>query len=503
MNREPQSQRPLHSHFRISDFVLEVFAFLYIFAQSSSGSIHKLLLSVSECIYRGPGLPSDVNGTLLPTQPTSAHQDRIESCAMEMANRSTKAMEVPLEDLVLSLPVIELACSLAICVIVGGWSDVHGRKLHLVLAVVGALIKDVAALVFVLAKMPGWDVIYGVTIASGLLGSANLFTAGALCHVSDNSDYRSRTVRIGGLTFALYMGRSSAVFIERLWRPLVADSFARVTVAVVSAQLVLNLVCLLGVTMVVRESLRIVPGYNGSPVWNFVCMRQLKRVVLFTVRKRNTMGREFVLILCAVFLLARFVYCGEQEVWAEYLFRRFSWTYQGALMLGLQFVCEGVFTLLAVCVAQRLGFQDSTLAIAGAVSFMGASAVKAAALSGGTHGIAVVVGALSPLMTVAVLALLTKIIQPEEIGCLFANVAVLSIAAPMLANVAYWEVFSTTKTKVTEFIYLLSIIVGMLVSLFLVYIRRNLRIGSLGNLIQEEKVPLLRSHQPDFGAAIM
>ncbi|KAK8769290.1 hypothetical protein V5799_014249 [Amblyomma americanum] len=500
MNPAPQSR--LHSHFRASDFVLEFFAFLYIFAHSSSTSVHQLLLRISECIYRGSVLPEDVNSTF-PTPATTADQDRLDRCAASMANRSTRAEEVPLEDVMLSLPVIELACSLVICMVVGGWSDAHGRKLHFVLALLGALIKDLAALVFVLAKLPGRDVIYGVTIASGLLGSANLFAAGALCHVSDNSDYRSRTARIGGLTFALYVGRSASVFVERTWKPLLVDSFARTTVIVVSVQLVLNLVCLLAVTVVVRESMRIMPGYSGSPVRNFVCMRQLKGVVLLATRKRNTRGREFVLILCAVFLLARFVYCGEQGVWAEYLFRRFSWTHQASLMLGLQYVCEAVFTLLAACLAQRLGFQDSSLAIAGAISFMGASAVKAVALTGGTHGIAVIVGALSPLMAVPVLALLSKLVQPEEIGCLFANVAVLSIAAPMLANVAYWEVFSATKAKVTEFIYLLSIFGGTLVCLLLVYIRRNLRIGSLGNLIQEEKVPLLRSFERGFGAAIM
>lgn len=500
MDTAPRSRRL----FRASDFILEAFAFIFIFAQSSSMSIHQILLQMSECVYGDSTIPDDANSTL-PESTSTPFQERLSSCIARASNGTSRGQDLPLQDRVLSLPVLDLACSFFICVILGGWSDAHGRKPHYVISLVGALVKDVAALTFVLATLPRREVIYGVTIASGLLGGANLFTAGALCHASDNSDYRTRTVRIGALTFALYVGRASAVFIEWLWKPLLVTgpaSFARISVIVVSVQLVLNLACLLGVTACVRESLRVMPGFNGNALWNFVCMRHVKRVAELMVRRRNVNGRSFVLILCTVFLLGRFVYCGEQEVWAAYLYRRFSWTHEASLMLGLQFVCEAIFTLIVVCVARSFGFQDSSLAIAGALSFMGASAVKALALSGSMHGVAVVVGALSPLISVAVLALLSKLVQPEEIGCLMATAAVLSIVAPLLSNVAYWEVFAATKSKVSEFIYLLSIFIGTILCLLLVYVRRNLRIGTLGNVIQEEKVPLLRSVTASYGPAI-
>ncbi|XP_050036185.1 lysosomal proton-coupled steroid conjugate and bile acid symporter SLC46A3-like [Dermacentor andersoni] len=494
--------------FGASDFAMEAFAFIYIFAQYTSISVYKLLLTISECVYRGDSSWPDVvanSTTWSTTSSTNGSAQLLDECVDAVMNATGGTEHPRVRDLVFSLPLVELACSLLVCLMVGGWSDAHGRKLHFVLAMTGALIKDLSALVFVLARMPGRNAIYGVTIVSGLLGSLNLFTAGALCHVSDNSDHRSRTFRIGTLTFALYLGSAASVFVERLWKPLLAsDSFVRIAVSVVGAQLVLDMVCLVGVAMVVRESLRVIPGYHGNPLWNFVSMRQVKDVAMFAARRRPSKARGFILVLCAVFLLERFVYCGEQEVWAEYLFRRFSWTHQASLMLGLQFVCEAMITMLAVWLAHSLGFRDSSLAIAGAVSFMGASAIKAIALTGGMHGIAVIVGSLSPLIAIAVLALLTKLIQPEEFGSLFANVAVLSIVAPLAASVAYWEVFAATKAMVSEFIYLLSIFVSTMLCLLLVYVRRNLHLGSLGNLIiQEEKVPLLSPRQRDFGAAIL
>lgn len=485
--------------FRVSDFFMEAFAFVFIFAHSTMTSLFGTLLAISECVHRGGyDLPGDVANS------TNDSAQLLNECVDSSMNVNTTGTEgaVHLRDLVFTLPLVELMCSLVVCVMVGGWSDAHGRRLHFVAAVAGALMKDVSALVFVLNGLPGRGVFYGVTVVSGLFGGINLFTAGALCHVSDNSDYRSRTLRIGSLTFALYLGHSLSVFAERIWKPLVApDSFVRVAVSVAGAQLVLHMVCLLGVAAVVRESLHVISCYNGSPLWNLV--RQLKNVATLATRRRPNNARRFVLLLYAVFLLARFGYCGEKEVWAEYLFRRFSWTHQAPIMLGLQFLCEALVTMFAVCMARRMLFKDTTLAIAGAVSFMVASAIKAAALSGGTHGLAVLVGSLSPVITIAVLSLLSKLVHPEEFGSLFANIAVLSIVAPLLASVSYWELFEVTKTMVAELIYLLSITAGSLLCLLLVYVRRNLHFGSLGNLIMEEKLPLLRARHQDSGAAIL
>ncbi|KAH6926555.1 hypothetical protein HPB50_019762 [Hyalomma asiaticum] len=485
---------------------MEAFAFIYIFAQSTMTSVYELLLMISECVHRDDGYnwPDVVRN--MTSVSTNASAQLLSECVDSSVNVTATGTEgtVHVRDLVFTLPLVELICSLVVCLLVGGWSDVHGRKLHFILAVTGSLIKDVLAIIFVLGDLPGRSVFYGVVIVSGLLGSANLFTAGALCHVCDNTDHRSRTMRIGSLTFALYVGRSASVFVERMWKPLVdSDSFVRIAVSVVGAQLVLDMVCLVGVAMAVRESLRVIYGYHGSPLWNFVCMRQVKYVAQLATRRRPNGARRFVLVLYAVFLLARFAYCGEQAVWAEYLFARFSWTHEASLMLALQFLCEAMVTMCAVCMAHRMHFRETSLAIAGAVSFVGASAIKAAALSGGTHGLAVLVGALSPIISIAVLALLSKLVHPEEFGCLFANVAVLSIAAPLLASVSYWEVFMATRTMVSEFIYLLSIIAGTLLSLLLVYIRRNMHFGTLGNLIQEEKVPLLQRRQQECGAAIL
>ncbi|KAL1447621.1 hypothetical protein MTO96_028432 [Rhipicephalus appendiculatus] len=340
----------------------------------------------------------------------------------------------------------------------------------------------------------------------GLLGSVNLFTGRrpvprqrqlGLQEVVRCASGRSRSRS----TWAARCRCSS----RRLWKPLVSsDSFVRVAVSVVGAQLVPRH----GVPAGRRHGgARVAARHfrlqRKSPVELRAHAPGPERRHARDAPAERTNARRFVLVLFAGFLLARFVYCGEQEVWAEYLYRRFSWTHQASIMLGLQFLCEALITMLAVCIAGRMLLRDTSLAIAGAVSFVGASAIKAAALSGGTHGLAVMVGALSPVIPIAVLSLLSKLVHPEEFGSLFANIAVLSIVAQLLASVSYWEVFVATKAMVTEFIYLLSIMVATLLCLLLVYVRRNLHLGSLGNLISEEKVPLLRTRHQDFGAAIL
>uniref|UniRef100_A0A131YAG6 Putative heme transporter n=1 Tax=Ixodes ricinus TaxID=34613 RepID=A0A131YAG6_IXORI len=480
--------------FRCTDFSLEVFALFFSVSQATSASLLQLLLEISSCLS---------NDTTVPDS------SAIAQCVAIVNNRTApvggQAEEaVPLQDIVFNLPTISLMCSLLICVLLGGWSDSHGRKPLFILPILGALSKDISSVVFVLTEFLYEGPIYAITIVSGILGGINLFMAGALCHVSDNSDHRTRTLRFGVLSFVFFVGGAIATFFEKAWKPAMTSgtSLTMVGGGLFTVLMFVDLVCLIGVTVWVKESLRVLPGYSGNPFQNFVSLHYAKKVLDVVYRRRNLNGRSFVILLCLVFLLSRFVYCGEQEVWAEYLYGRFSWTHQTSLLLGLQFLCEATLTLLAVCLARKMGIQDSSLAIAGTLSFVASSALKAFSLSGSSIGFAVIIGALSPLMTIAALALLSKLVQPEEMGCLFANVAVLSVVAPVLATVVYRELFVATWWKASQLVYLLSILVATVVGLLLMYIRRNLHVGVLGILLQEEKVPLLGSMDSVSGAAV-
>ncbi|CAN7999792.1 unnamed protein product [Ixodes hexagonus] len=364
--------------FRYTDFSMEVFALFFSVSQATSASLLQLLLEISSCINNVTTTPDD---------------STIPNCVAVVANRTVPVSGqaddiVPLQDVVFNLPTISLMCSLLICVLVGGWSDSHGRKPLFIIPILGALSKDISSFVFVLTEFLYEGPIYAITIASGLLGGVNLFMAGALCHLSDNSDHRTRTLRFGVLSFVFFVGGAVATFLEKAWKSMMVSGTSLTTVAggLFCVLLVVDLACLIGVAVWVKESLRVLPGYSGNPYQNFVSLQYVSKVVEVLFRRRNLNGRLFVILLFMVFALSRFVYCGEQDVWAEYLYGRFGWTHQASLLLGLQFLFEATLTLLAVCFARKFGIQDSSLAMAGTLSFVASSGLKALGLSGTSIG---------------------------------------------------------------------------------------------------------------------
>lgn len=290
---------PAVRSFHWTDFILEVIALFFIFSEATSISVLQFMLEISKC---GNNATSTANSTLV-------------DCATIVANRTAPfQQDVPLRDVILNIPTIGLLCSVLICVLLGPWSDWHGRKLHIVLPILGALVKTGSSIAFILTEFVHSVAIYVLTVSAGLLGGANLFAAGCLCFISDNSDYRTRTLRFGGLSFVLYVGQAAAIFSERYWKSILVSGtpLAYVVGLVLCAQLVFELICLIVVLVWVKESLRILPGYNGHPVWNVLSLHQLNKVLTVSLRKRGLNGRCFVIVLFTVFLLGRFIYCGKR-----------------------------------------------------------------------------------------------------------------------------------------------------------------------------------------------
>ncbi|KAL1447620.1 hypothetical protein MTO96_028431 [Rhipicephalus appendiculatus] len=127
--------------FRASDFFMEAFAFVYIFAQSTMTSVYEILLTISECVHRGGyDLPVDVASSTT-WGSTNGSAQLLNECVDSSMNINTTGTEgaVHVRDLVFTLPLVELISSLVVCLMVGGWSDAHGRKLHFVAAMAGGL----------------------------------------------------------------------------------------------------------------------------------------------------------------------------------------------------------------------------------------------------------------------------------------------------------------------------------------------------------------------------
>lgn len=85
----------------------------------------------------------------------------------------------------------------------GNWSDRHGRKLPLIIGLLGKVVYS--GMVVINTLMPNWDlfmIIYTASIPMGMLGSDVAIFASCFAYISDVSSFQRRTFRVTILDIA-------------------------------------------------------------------------------------------------------------------------------------------------------------------------------------------------------------------------------------------------------------------------------------------------------------
>lgn len=85
----------------------------------------------------------------------------------------------------------------------GNWSDRRGRKLPLIIGLIGKVIYS--GMIVVNALMPTWDlfmIIYTASIPMGMLGGDVAIFASCFAYISDVSSLKQRTLRVTILDIA-------------------------------------------------------------------------------------------------------------------------------------------------------------------------------------------------------------------------------------------------------------------------------------------------------------
>lgn len=102
---------------------------------------------------------------------------------------------------------IDYSIPILFVLIQGSWSDIHGRKLPLLLPCIGFAIQALTlAMAYFFQSWGGFTIVLMSAIPKNLSGSDVTFRMAALSHVSDTSTKQSRTLRTGLMSAALTLG---------------------------------------------------------------------------------------------------------------------------------------------------------------------------------------------------------------------------------------------------------------------------------------------------------
>lgn len=343
----------------------------------------------------------------------------------------TKASHyILLFNVALTVPAMLTACFL------GVWSDKRGRKGPLVVASIGSSVASLVILIAIHWKLH----IYVFMIASGIAGLSGYYptvTLAILAYVADTSKPQSRALKLGILEAITFICGTIVQFFSGVW--IKNQGYASVYLVILTAHL-LNL---LYIVIFLPESLPMELKQN-TPICSYDGM---KPIILVYLRKRVGRWVLFSLLVCAVlvyltsFILQTLLVLFAKRAplcWEESLIGYFS----GTLLLSKAF---GAVVGISLC--SWLGISNFGATQLGTVFLMGSLVMIGFSRNTLEMFLGTILSFFSGVPQPCIRAEMSKLVNKEEQGALFAILASLESLCNFSSQLIFIPLYTWTVTE--------------------------------------------------------
>ncbi|XP_069997744.1 proton-coupled folate transporter [Penaeus vannamei] len=346
--------------------------------------------------------------------------------------------------LMLALPSIVTAQFL------GSWSDTYGRKIPMLLPPVGAMF---ASLLYIIMSVHLYQTpVSLVLLASFLTGLCGGFTSCILTcmsYVAQVSSFRTRTVRVGILESMIFMGGT----IGPLLGGWVQEAGGR------PATFTVIMACHAAIVIYIILCVRNIPPRHppqGYWVRDGCGCQHLRESASTVIRERQENRRSYIVLLLASATVVMICTAGELDISylfvkdkpIEWAFEKYTWYF--SLKYGLGAVA--LLGILPLCSK----VPDTILALVGLVSKACGLVVLAIAWEDTAVFVGAAVSMLSTWSMPTLRAAMSKLVEPNEQGKLFACVALLENACTLVASGVFNSIYPATRHIFRGFTFLMA-----------------------------------------------
>ncbi|XP_013779032.1 solute carrier family 46 member 3-like [Limulus polyphemus] len=413
-------------------FFVEPFVFLFMFGVSIKSVTFQDLLLLKTC--------TDLNVTTC----ANLRNDSIHEAAVQRMANNYQMLGIAIA----TIP------SAIVTIMLGPWSDRHGRKIPMILPLFGMIIENILCIFLVRCYQIPSVYILLAYFSGGILGGFSCVITGIYSYVSDVSSSNSRTFRYGvaDLFFALGLptGTLTGGQIFKYW----GYSAVFGTSAVILLLAILYIWLFLGDSLLLDNKSsfkrKILDIFNVSD-WKESIYSCLKK------RPGNARARILLLVISMCFIVVSYI--GNSTIGYLYAQRMYNWD------VTMYSNVSTIFTILSVVIMTGIlplltkvfVVKDAVLGILGLTSYIGQSLGRAFAFQEWTYYAASAFGTLNGAAPVAVRASLSKSIHNNEIGKVFSFLAVCEAVTPIVAGVVFSQVYNCSLGIFLGIVYLMSI----------------------------------------------
>ncbi|XP_031830327.2 putative peptidoglycan muropeptide transporter SLC46 isoform X1 [Nomia melanderi] len=364
----------------------------------------------------------------------------------------------------------------------GNWSDRRGRKLPLLLGLIGKCIYSF--MIVIISMMETWDlytVVYAATLPMGILGGNVAIFGSCFAYLSDISSVKERTIRIIILDVVYLSTMPTGVALgSYLYTEVVNSSYANMFIINTSLLVVAILYTLIRLKWQTLSQQQSLLGTNL--LTDFFDKKHVAATMKTLTRPRRNHGKMHLWLLLLIMMLYTFQ---RDEKPMSYLYTQLKFKWDVAAFSNFRTFQSTTFVvamLIGVPVMSKLlGIRDTFIVAIGATSHALGRIVFVFAKIPIMFYVGAAVAALGPVVAPVLRSMTSKLVPVEERGKVFAMLSVCDNAVPLFSGVLYSQLYNATIHTVPASIYWLTFSTQLSVFLLILVIHFTLRNGSWQN----------------------
>ncbi|GAB6023018.1 hypothetical protein CHUAL_007108 [Chamberlinius hualienensis] len=350
--------------------------------------------------------------------------------------------------------IVETVPAIFISIFMGAFSDKHGRKLPMILPIVGFIltVSILGVFSYFMTEIPA-ELVPLAALPKAFGGGVIALIVMGLSFVSDLTTSETRTARVAAVEAVMLLSQPLGALLGG-W----LYKFSYLLVYLVS--FFLSLLSLLYLVFFISD-VRITSNENersSSLFRDFFNISHLKETVFTVLKQRPMHDRRHILLLMLVSVIGLLPFFGNTAILFLYTRLRFNWdlatySYFGAIIsisitIGLVFI--------AVVLVRWLKMPDPGLAVVGLLASMTSSVLLGFMTSPLMIYLICIPIAFCGGTSLAVRSQVSKLVPREEQGKVFSILGTVEIIVPLVASVMYTEIYSATVNTFPGLVFLIS-----------------------------------------------
>lgn len=387
------------------------------------------------------------------------------------------------------------AFPIILALFMGAWSDKRGRKLPLILGLIGKLYYS--SMIILNATQPSWPlmyVVYTATLPMAFTGADVAIFSAAFAYISDVSSKENRTLRVTLLEVCYLATMPSGIALgSYLFTKVTGRSFA--LMFTINASLLIFCIIYTVFRLKWRTNDKQKPLSEApNKIKDFFDINHMTSTFKMLYKKREARRRTYLLLL----ILAMACYTfqrDEKQMSYSYLQLVMNWPFEKiSTFRSYQSALQDVILLMAIPLLSKVcKWKDGYIIMLGALAHSIARIFYANASVSWVFYVGGVFASFGPVVAPVIRSMLSKLVSVEERGKAFAVLSVADNAIPLVSSTLYSQLYNATIHTHPNSIYYLTICTQMVVFFIIVFVHCTSSEKSLNNEADEVKEHCLQS----------